>query len=120
MDAGAVAPTTVGNVGLPQKSAEVLVDVPERQRLPGPAREEPVAARTPDDLCVVASQPGVQRRADGQLPVLAALRVADLQHAGAWRAARRQAACWRPRRRPGARAPSGSAMITRRAWFLLC
>src|SRR6266545_2615844 len=83
MDAGAVAPTTVGNAGLPQKSAEVLVDVPERQRLPGPAREEPVAARTPDDLCVVASEPFVQRRADGQLPVLAALRVADLQHAGA-------------------------------------
>src|SRR6266550_4499480 len=83
MDAGAVAPTTVRNTGLPQKSAEVLVDVPERQRLPGPAREEPVAARTPDDLCVVASQPDVQRRADRQLPVLAALRVADLQHAGA-------------------------------------
>src|SRR5437773_10418636 len=82
MDAGAVAPTTVGNAGLPQKSAEVLVDVPERQRLPGPAREEPVAARTPDDLCVVASQPDVQRRADRQLPVPAALRVADPQPAG--------------------------------------
>ena len=82
MDAGAVSPTTVGNAGLPQKSAEVLVDVPERQRLPGPAREEPVPARAPEDVGVVDGEPFAQRRADGQLPVFATLGVADLQHAG--------------------------------------
>src|SRR6266516_7215436 len=82
MDAGAVATTTVGHAGLPQKSAEVLVDVPEGQRLPGPAGEEPVSAEAPEDVGVVAGEPFVQRRADGQLPVFAALGIADLQHAG--------------------------------------
>ena len=63
MYAGAVASTTVGNAGLPQKSAEVLVDVPERQRLPGPAGEEPIPARAPEDVGVVVGEPDAQRRA---------------------------------------------------------
>src|SRR2546421_6483831 len=82
MDAGAVAPTAVGNAGLPQKSAEVLLDVPEGQRLPGPAGEEPVPAEAPEEVGVVVGEPFAQRRADGQLPVFAALGVADLQYAG--------------------------------------
>ena len=49
MHAGAVASTAVGDAGLPEEPAEVLVDVPERQRLPGRAGEEPVPARTSGD-----------------------------------------------------------------------
>src|SRR5712664_2216952 len=81
VNAGAVAPAAVGNAGLPQKSAEILIDIPERQRLPGPAGEEPLPAGAPDDVGVVAGQPGTKWRADGHLPVFAALRGADLQDA---------------------------------------
>ena len=83
MHAGAVAPATVGNAGLPQEPAEILVDVPQRQRLPGRAGEEPVPARAPEDVGVVVSEPFAQRCADGHLPVFAALGVAELQNPGA-------------------------------------
>src|SRR5258708_30132010 len=82
MDAGTVAPAAVGNAGLPQEPAEVPVDVDERQRLPGPAGEEPVPAGAPGDAGVIASEPFAQRSADGHLPVLAALAVADCQDPG--------------------------------------
>jgi hypothetical protein len=72
----------VGDAGLPQKPAEVLVDVRQRQRFPGAAGEEPVPARAADDLGVVVGEPFAQRRAHGRLPVFAALRVADLQDPG--------------------------------------
>src|SRR5260370_33240208 len=82
MDAGTVAPAAVGNAGLPQEPAEVPVDVHERQRLPGPAGEEPVPAGAPGDAGVIASEPFAQRSADGHLPVLAALAVANCQDPG--------------------------------------
>ena len=82
MDSRAVAPAAVGNAGLPQEPAEVLVDVGERQRPPRRAGEEPVPAGSPGHPGMVASQPFAQRRADGDLPVLAPLAVADCQHAG--------------------------------------
>ena len=82
MDTGAVALAAVGNAGLPQEPAEVLVDVGERQRLPGRAGEEPVPAGAPGDPGVVAGEPVAQRRADRHLPVFAALAVADGQDAG--------------------------------------
>src|SRR5258705_12257983 len=79
MHAGAVAPAAVGNAGLPQEPAEILVDVPERQRLPGRAGEEPVPARAPEDAGGVVSEPFAQRCADGYLPGFAALGGAELQ-----------------------------------------
>ena len=82
MHAGAVASAAVRNAGLPQEPAEVLVDVPERQRVPGRAGEEPVPAGAPEDVGVVVSEPGTQRLADGHLAVFAALGVADLQDPG--------------------------------------
>src|ERR1019366_1456615 len=49
----------------------------------GPAGEDPLPlARLPGDLGMVAGEPGSQRLADGHLPVFAAFRVADVQHAG--------------------------------------
>ena len=65
MDAGAVASTAVGDPGLPQEPAEVLVDVPQRQWLPGPAGEEPVPAAASGDAGVVVGEPGTERFADG-------------------------------------------------------
>ena len=50
VDAGTVAPPAVGDAGLPEEPAEVLVDVPDRQRQAGPAGEEPVPGRTPGDV----------------------------------------------------------------------
>src|SRR5215472_9153079 len=82
MDARAVAPAAVRDAGLPQEPAEVLVDVGERQRPPGPAGEEPVPAGAPGDAGVIAGQPGTKWSADGHLPVLAALAVADCQDPG--------------------------------------
>src|SRR6266851_9087569 len=81
VDAGAVAPAAVGNAGLPQEPAEVLVDVSQRQRAPGPAGEEPVPAGADGDAGVIFSQPVAQRRADRHLPVLAAFAVPDCQDA---------------------------------------
>src|SRR5215469_10343897 len=65
VDAGAVAPAAVGNAGLPQEPAEVLVDVGERQRLPGLAGEEPVSAGAPGDAGVIVSESVAQRGLTG-------------------------------------------------------
>jgi len=72
----------VGNACLPQKSAEILIEVPEGQRLPGRAGEEPLPAGAPDDVGVVVGEPGIKRRADGCLAVFAALCGPDLQDTG--------------------------------------
>src|SRR5215208_7859256 len=87
MNAGTVAPPTVGDTRSPEEPAEVLVDVPDRQRQAAPAGEEPAETqiylrRTADELGVVVGEPDPQRLGDGNLPILAALGVADLQHSG--------------------------------------
>ena len=82
VDAGAVAPAAVGDAGLPEKPAEVLVDVADRQRAPGGAGEEPVPAGAPGDAGVVVGQSVAQPGADRDLPVFAALAVADCQDPG--------------------------------------
>src|SRR5215469_16259766 len=81
MDTGAVTLAAVGDARLPQEPAEVLVDVGEGERLPRRAGEEPVPAGSPGHPGVVASEPVAQRRADRDLPVFAALAVADGQDA---------------------------------------
>ena len=46
VDAGAVSPPAVGDAGLPEEAAEVVVDVHQRQGPAGAgAGEEPVPAR---------------------------------------------------------------------------
>ena len=82
MHAGAVASTAVGNAGLPQKSAEILVDIPKGQRPPGRAREEPLPAAAPHDMRVVVDEPGTKRLAERRLPVFAALGGTDPQDPG--------------------------------------
>jgi len=82
VDTGTVARSAVRDAGLPEEPAEVPFDVPDRQRLAGPAGEEPVPGRPPDEACVVVGEPDPQRFGDGNLPVLTALGVADLQHSG--------------------------------------
>ena len=42
VDAGTVTPPAVGDAGLSEEPAEVLVDVPDRQRQAGLAGEEPI------------------------------------------------------------------------------
>ena len=61
VNAGAVASAAVGDAGLPEEPAEVLVDVAERQRLSGRAGEEPVPAGAPGDVGVVVGEPVMQR-----------------------------------------------------------
>ena len=69
--------------GLPEEPAEVVVDVHQRQRpagvAPGKNHSQPGC---PAMLRLVAGQPFAQRAGDGDLPVLAALGVADLQDPG--------------------------------------
>jgi len=82
MEAGAASSPTVGDAGLSEEPAEVLVDVAVCQWQAGPAGEEPVPAFPPDELGVVVGKPHTQRLGDGHLPVFAALGVADLQNSG--------------------------------------
>src|SRR5664279_1533870 len=49
VNAGTAPPAAVGDAGLPEEPAEVLVDVPHRQWQTVPAGEEPVPARTPEE-----------------------------------------------------------------------
>ena len=84
VNAGTSPRPAVGDAGLPEEPAEVLVDVPQRQRLAGlGSGEEPVPAWLPGSLRAVAGQPFAQRPGHGHLAVLAALGVADLHDPGA-------------------------------------
>src|SRR5260370_13067827 len=82
MHTRAVASASVGDAGLPEKSTEVLVDVPEGERTAGRAGEEPLPAGAPDDVGVAVGEAGTKRLADGCLAGLAALRRSDPHDTG--------------------------------------
>ncbi len=97
MNPRAVSAAAVRDARLPQKPPEVAVDVPERQRhAQRGAGEEPLPAWLSGELGVVAGESFAQRLGDGQLPVLAAFRVTDLQHAACRCRRRRRAAAGLP------------------------
>ena len=82
VNTGAVSAAAVRDPRLPQKPSEVVVDVVERQRhVRRGAGEEPFPAWLSGERGVVAGEPFAQLLGDGQLPVLPAFRIPDLQHA---------------------------------------